>query len=262
MTRSGTHRSQDGLELAWLADGPENGRCGLFWLGGFMSDMEGSKAEVLAALGREQQRPCLRFDYSGHGKSGGVFRDGTISRWLGEAVEVFCALANGPRVIVGSSMGGWLALLLVRHLAREAPDIARRFAGMVLIAPAADMTQNLMWAKYDEETRNTITQQGYLEEPSDYGDEPYIITRDLIEDGRQHLVLNEGMDASFPVRILQGEDDPDVPWPHVLKIYQALRGQDVTMTLVKHGDHRLSSPGDLARLTATCRELCEMADQG
>jgi pimeloyl-ACP methyl ester carboxylesterase len=263
MTRSGTHISSQGTELAWLADGPEGGadsRCGLFWLGGFMSDMEGSKAEVLAELGRASGRPCLRFDYSGHGKSGGVFRQGTISHWLGEAVEVFCALANGPRVIIGSSMGGWLALLLVRHLRRERPDIAKRVAGLVLIAPAADMTHDLMWAKYDEATRTVITEQGYLEEPSDYGDEPYVITRDLIEDGRQHLMLEEGLDVSFPVRILQGEDDPDVPWQHVLKTFQALRGEDVTMTLVKHGDHRLSTPVDLVRLKATCLELCELAD--
>lgn len=265
MTRSGKLTSRDGIELAWLADGPEGGagnRCGLFWLGGFMSDMEGSKAEVLAELGRAYGRPCLRFDYSGHGKSGGVFRDGTISRWLSEAVEVFGALADGPRVIVGSSMGGWLALLLARHLKRVEPDAAQRFAGLVLIAPAADMTQDLMWANYDEATRKAITTQGYLKEPSDYGDEPYIITRDLIEDGRKHLMLEDGLEVSFPVRILQGEADPDVPWLHALKTSQAMRGDDVTMTLVKHGDHRLSTPSDLARLRATCLELCELADAG
>ncbi len=263
MRQSGTLKSQDGIDLAWLADGPApdaGGPCGLFWLGGFMSDMEGSKAEVLAELGENTGRPCLRFDYSGHGASGGVFGDGTISRWLGEAVQVFSELAAGPRIVIGSSMGGWLALLLARHLARHDPPIAKRIAGMVLIAPAADMTEDLMWAKYDEATRAEITTNGYFEEPSDYGDLPYTITRDLIEDGRRHLVLEEGLEARFPVRILQGEEDPDVPWQHALKTFQTVRGGDVTMTLIKHGDHRLSTAPDLFRLRAACLELCELAD--
>ncbi len=265
MTRSGTILSPDNDEIAWLADGPEahdTSPCGLFWLGGFMSDMAGSKAETLAQAAQQTARPCLRFDYSGHGASQGEFRDGTISRWLGEAVAVFSELAVGPRVIVGSSMGGWLALLLARHLLRLDPAVAGRIGGMVLIAPAADMTQDLMWDRYDEAARSTLRSQGVYLEPSEYGDEPYAITRALIEDGRDHLLLNDSLDIAFPVRILQGEDDPDVPWQHGLKTYRALRGSDITFSLIKHGDHRLSTPGNLAHLRATCLELCAQADAG
>jgi pimeloyl-ACP methyl ester carboxylesterase len=263
MTTSGTISSAENCEIAWLADGPEpadDGPCGLMWLGGFMSDMEGSKAEVLAAAGVEAGRSCVRFDYSGHGASGGAFRDGTISKWLGEAVRVFNQVAAGPRILVGSSMGGWLALLLARHAMANAPAGGSRVRGLVLIAPAADMTQDLMWDKYDDTVRNTVMQEGVYLEPSDYGDEPYAITRDLIVDGRNHLLLDDGMDVPFPVRILQGEDDPDVPWQHAMKTYQALRGSDVSLTLIKHGDHRLSVPENLATIRATCLELCALAD--
>lgn len=263
MTRSGTLSAPGHDDIAWLADGPEahdTGRCGLFWLGGFMSDMTGSKAATLAAIGDALNRPCLRFDYSGHGASGGEFRDGTISKWLAEAVEVFARLGTGPRVVVGSSMGGWLALLLARYLMTNDPEAARRIRGMVLIAPAADMTQALMWDKYDDAIRTTISEKGVYLEPSNYGDEPYAITRALIEDGRKHLVLEDGLDVDFPVRILQGEDDPDVPWQHALKTFQALRGDDVSLTLIKHGDHRLSSERNLEMLRTTCVDLCEGGD--
>ena len=264
MTQSGKYTTARGTQLAWLADGPDgrdDGPCGLFWLGGFMSDMEGSKAEVLAALGDETARPCLRFDYSGHGASGGEFRDGTISNWLGEAVDIFSALADGPRIVVGSSMGCWIAMLLARHLHRHDRTVANRISGIVLIAPATDMTQALMWAGYDEVTRATISSQGYFEEPSIYGDQPYIITRDLIEDGRQHLMLQDGLKVGFPVRILQGEEDPDVPWQHALKTYHAIAGDDVSLTLIKHGDHRLSGGQNLETLKNTCLELCQLAEQ-
>ncbi|MGI9462877.1 MAG: alpha/beta hydrolase [Aestuariivirgaceae bacterium] len=263
MHKSGNHTARPGIELAWLADGPDgrdDGPAGLFWLGGFMSDMTGSKAEVLAGLALDRKCNCFRFDYSGHGASGGTFRDGTISKWLDEALQMFSQHAAGPRIIIGSSMGGWLALLLARHLHLHDQAAAARIAGMVLIAPAADMTEDLMWTGYDAATRRTIEQQGYLEEPSIYGPDPYIITRELIEDGRQHLMLSDGLDVPFPVRILQGEDDPDVPWQHALKLYQTLRGPDVTFSLIKAGDHRLSTERDLASLRETCADLCRRAD--
>lgn len=219
--------------------------------------MEGTKAKHLAAFGASEKRPFFRFDYSGHGSSGGRFRDGTISRWLDEAIEMFSILADGPRVVVGSSMGGWLALLLYRRLQR---DDASRLAGMVLLAPAADMTEDLMWSRYHEAVREKILKEGYYMEPSAYGDEPYVITRHLIEDGRKHLILRDGMKVDFPVRILQGEADPDVPWEHAAKVYRSLSGHDVAFTLIKGGDHRLSTPRDLETLCSTCRDLCERAD--
>ncbi len=265
MQKSGKHTDRTGIELVWLADGPDghdDGSTGLFWLGGFMSDMVGTKAQILADLANETGRNCFRFDYSGHGGSTGIFRDGTISKWLNEAVQMFTQYAFGPRVIVGSSMGGWLALLLARHLQTNDPPAAARIAGMVLIAPAVDMTHDLMWAGYDKATRQTIEQQGYFEEPSIYGPDPYTITRDLIEDGKQHLMGDDGLDVSFPVRILQGEDDPEVPWQHALKLYHALRGPDISFNLIKAGDHRLSIPRDLATLRQTCLDLCHRADAG
>jgi len=225
-----------------------------------MSDMTGSKAQVLADLAQKTGRNCIRFDYSGHGASGGAFRDGTISKWLDEAIQVFTTHAPGPRIVVGSSMGGWLALLLARHLSSHGPSDAGRIAGMILIAPAVDMTSDLMWNSYDAETRHTIEQQGYLETPSEYGPQPYIITRDLIADGKQHLMLEGTMEAPFPVRILHGEDDPDVPWQHGLRVYNTLTGPDINFNLIKSGDHRLSTPRDLETLRQTCLDLCHRAD--
>ena len=252
-------------KIAYMQDGrhdSQNGPTGLFWLGGFMSDMEGSKAQVLANLAASESRPCLRFDYSGHGVSEGRFEDGSISNWLTEAIEVFQNLTSGPRVIVGSSMGGWIAFLLYRHFARTNPEIARRIVGIILIAPAADMTADLMWDKYSEDIRTQIMESGRYLEPSDYGDEPYTITRLLIEDGRKHLVLNDGLDVHCPVRILQGEEDVDVPWQHGLKVYQALRGDNITFSLIKGADHRMSSDRDLTTLQQTCHALFELAEGG
>ncbi len=237
----------------------EGGPTGLFWLGGFMSDMQGSKAQVLAELAESEQRPGLRFDYSGHGQSTGKFRDGTVSKWLEESAAIFKEKTSGSQIIVGSSMGGWIALLLYRHFQKQAHQIAQRIKGIILIAPAADMTQKLMWDKYNANIRKEILEKGFFAEPSQYGDEPYIITRDLIEDGKQHCLLDAGMEVSCPVRILQGEDDPDVPWRHGLEVYRALRGKDITFSLIKSGDHRLSTPRDLEILRQTCRQLFALA---
>ena len=264
MQSTGKHIARSGTDIAWISDGPSvegSNRPGLFWLGGFKSDMTGTKAEMLAELCRSTSRNSFRFDYSGHGASGGDFRNGTISHWLDEAIEMFEQHAGGRRIVVGSSMGGWIALLLARHLAEANPDDARRIAGLVLIAPAADMTETLMWNTFDDTKRQTILRQGYYEEPSIYGPDPYTITRELIEDGRRHLILNSKLHAPFPVRILHGEDDRDVPWQHGKAIYDALSGPDVTFSLIKSGDHRLSTDRDLETLHQACIDLCQRAEK-
>jgi pimeloyl-ACP methyl ester carboxylesterase len=250
----------DGTKLAFREDGGEDvGRCGLFWLGGFMSDMQGSKAEALAALARATRRSSLRFDYSGHGQSGGMFVDGSISAWLEQSYHMFTRKALGRRIIVGSSMGGWLAMLLYRHLLLKNPRAARRVAGLVLIAPATDMTADLMWDEFPAEVREELAEKGVWMRPSTYG-EPYPITARLIADGEKHLMLKDGLDCDCPVRILQGDDDPDVPATHALKVFKALRGADITLTLVKGGDHRLSSPVQLTLIRETALRLAERAD--
>jgi pimeloyl-ACP methyl ester carboxylesterase len=238
------------VKLAWLEDGPaDDGRtCGYFWLGGLMSDMTGSKAEAIAALAKETARPSLRFDYSGHGASGGRFTDGTVSLWLSEAVHMFERHTRSPRIVVGSSMGAWLALLLNRSLA------GRRIAGLILIAPAVDMTDILMWQEFSPAARETITREGIWHRPSAYGD-PYPITRSLIEDGRAHLMLGGAIKVGCPVLILQGDADADVPWLHGKRVYDALEGDDVRFILIKGGDHRLSSPRQLEFLAAAADEL-------
>ncbi len=250
-----------GQSIAWLNDGAEPdqpGRCGTFWLGGFKSDMRGSKAEVLADHARKNDRSFVRFDYSGHGESSGEFVDGTISGWLDQAHAVFVHCAQGRRVLIGSSMGGWIALLLAQRLIGA--GAGDRLGGLVLIAPATDMTKDLMWDNYGDEFRDEVMRLGKYERPSEYSDEPYVITSELIEDGKRHLLLDNGLRVPCPVRILQGEDDPDVPWRHALKTYHALTGDDVTFELIKHGDHRLSSERNLDFLTLTAEALCARAD--
>ena len=222
---------------------------GVFWLCGFKSDMGGTKAQALAAWARTAGRACVRFDYSGHGQSGGAFAAGTIGRWLEDSLAVFDAFCRGPQVVVGSSMGGWLALLLLRELERR-PAGAASAAGLVLIAPAVDFTEVLMWQRFAPEIRRLITEQGAWERPSAYGDQPYPITRQLIEEGRQHLLLGGMIKTGCPVRILQGVADPDVPWDHSIELVSHLAQDDVVLTLVKDGDHRLSRPEDIERLIA------------
>jgi len=255
------HKTNDGLCIAWLNDGAEPapaGRCGTFWLGGFKSDMRGSKAEVLADHARTNDRSFVRFDYSGHGESSGDFVDGTISSWLDQAHAVFTHCAPGRRVLAGSSMGGWIALLLARRLIDTGHG--DWLGGLILIAPAADMTKDLMWDNYGDDFRDEVMRLGKYERPSDYSDEPYVITRALIEDGKQHLLLDKALQVPCPVRILQGEDDPDVPWRHALRTFYALTGDDVTFNLIKHGDHRLSNERNLNLLTLTAEALCAGAD--
>jgi pimeloyl-ACP methyl ester carboxylesterase len=226
---------------------------GLVWLGGFKSDMQGTKAMALDAWAAKAGRTCLRFDYSGHGESGGDFRQGTIGRWLEESLAVFTAFCRGPQIVIGSSMGGWLALLLVRELrARSAPASV---AGLVLIAPAVDFTEELMWKRFTPEIRREIEEKGVWHRPSDYSAEPYLITRGLIEEGRNHLLLGGLIETGCPVRILQGVQDPDVPWQHAVELVSRLARDDVVLTLVKDGDHRLSRPEDIDRLIAAVAEF-------
>jgi pimeloyl-ACP methyl ester carboxylesterase len=227
---------------------------GLVWLGGFKSDMGGTKGVALDHWAETRGRACLRFDYSGHGESGGRFADGTISRWLAESFAVFTACCEGPQVLVGSSMGGWIALLLAREL-RRAPSAKARVAGMVLIAPAVDFTEALMWKRFPEEIKREIETTGAWSRPSQYSDEPYLITRGLIEDGRNHLMLGGLIETGCPVRILQGVQDPDVPWSHAVELVSRLAQDDVVLSLVKDGDHRLSRPEDIERLLTAVAEF-------
>ena len=226
---------------------------GLFWLGGFKSDMKGTKAEALARFAQARGRALVRFDYSGHGESRGAFTDGTIGRWLAESVAVFSAFCRGPQVVIGSSMGGWLALLLARAL-RRTPAPAS-IAGLVLIAPAVDFTEALMWTRFSPEVRREIETKGFWPRPSQYGEEPYPITRGLIEEGRNHLLLGGLIETGCPVRILQGVEDRDVPWGHAVELSSRLAQDDVVLTLVKDGDHRLSRPEDIERLLAAVAEF-------
>ena len=228
---------------------------GLFWLSGYKSDMKGTKAEALAHWATETGRACTRFDYSGHGESSGAFADGTIGRWLEDALAVFEACTRGPQILVGSSMGGWLALLLVRALRRRAETPAASVVGMVLIAPAVDFTEELMWRRFTPAIKQELEEKGVWERPSEYSPEPYVITRALIEEGRSHLLLGGMIETGCPVRILQGVEDPDVPWQHAVELVSRLASDDVVLTLVKDGDHRLSRTEDIERLIAAVAEL-------
>ena len=226
---------------------------GLFWLGGFKSDMRGTKALALDAWAAERRRACIRFDYSGHGESGGDFVEGTIGRWLEESGAVFEQFCVGPQVVIGSSMGGWMALLLARELARRpAPRVSLK--GLVLIAPAPDFTEELMWKGFSSDIRHQIETKGVWLRPSEYG-EPYPITRALIEEGRRHLLLGSAIEVGCPIRILQGAQDPDVPWQHAFALTHRLPVDDVVLTMIQDGDHRLSRPQDIARIIAAVAEI-------
>src|SRR5947209_5105640 len=226
---------------------------GLIWLGGFKSDMAGTKALALDEWAAKNGRACVRFDYSGHSESGGAFIDGTIGRWLEESVAVFEQFCAGPQVVIGSSMGGWMALLLAREMARREGSRAS-LAGLVLIAPAPDFTEALMWNGFSPEVRQEIEAKGVWLRPSQYG-EPYPITRTLIEEGRNHLLLGSAIDVGCPVRILQGAQDPDVPWQHAFALAHRLPSDDVVLTMIQDGDHRLSRPQDIARIIAAVAEI-------
>lgn len=230
----------DGARIAWRrvdGAGPT-----VVWLGGFRSDMAGTKAQALADWALATGRAYVRFDYFGHGESSGDFAEGTITRWREDALAVLTELARDEVVLVGSSMGGWISCL-------AAPAMGERLKALVLIAPAPDFTEKLMAPEMTAADRAEMAETGVWLRPSDYGD-PYPITRELLEDGARWSILPGPVNVEAPVRILQGGADPDVPWRHALELAQAMRSQDVVFTLIKDGDHRLSRPQDIARLLA------------
>lgn len=220
----------------------------IVWLGGFKSDMTGTKAEALADWAARSGRAFLRFDYSGHGASRGRFEDGTISAWLADALAAIDRLTSGRLILVGSSMGGWIAALAA--LRRK-----ERLAGLVFIAPAPDFTEALIWNEMTAVERERMLRDGRLVEHSPYSDEPTILTLALIEDGRRHLLLDGPIDISCPVRILQGMADPDIPWRHALRFAERLETDDLELTLLKAGDHRLSKPHEIARIIDAVQEI-------
>ena len=243
-------RRSDGETIAYRKRGGRGP--GVVWLGGFRSDMTGTKAEALDTWAAEKGHAYLRFDYLGHGRSSGEFRKGTIGRWRDDALAVLEELTNGPQILVGSSMGGWIALLL----ARQRPE---RVKALLLIAPAPDFTEDLLWTALSPEAQRQIMSEGEWLQPWGYGLETCPITRGLIEDGRANLLLRSTIGVDCPVRILQGMNDPDVPWQHAVRIVERLPNNPV-LTLVKDGDHRLSTPEDLKRMTATLDMLLANLD--
>jgi pimeloyl-ACP methyl ester carboxylesterase len=224
----------------------------LLWLSGFLSDMASAKATAVTEWAAAEGLAMMRFDYSGHGQSGGDLLDATIGDWLEESIAVWKLMGEGARIVIGSSMGGWIALLLARHLVRVRRS--NELAGLVLIAPAFDMTEVLMWRELPQGAKEEIERTGVTYVPSAYAD-PYPITARLIEEGRSHLLEGQTFDPGCPVRILQGMRDADVPWRHSLALVDLLAGADVELTLIKDGGHRLSEPHDLRRLIATIAGL-------
>lgn len=240
--------------LKILTDAPVSssiGSTGLFWLGGYRSDMAGSKAEYLSQYAQQKNIYFTRFDYSGHGTSSSSMDEGTISRWLEEALAVFDT-TTGPQIIIGSSMGGWLSILLNQTLLAQN---AHRVQAMILIAPALDMTHALMWNVFDETQKAQLDTLGYVETPTEYAPEPYRITKKLIEDGKNHLMLDQPIRTQCPVHILHGLKDVDVPFAHVQKLINILLEDPVVLSTVPDGDHRLSRPQDLALLTKHVDDL-------
>lgn len=229
---------------------------GIMWLGGFRSDMSGTKAERLAGFAREQGLAFLRHDYSGHGASGGAFADGTISRWLGESLVVLRQFAASRQILVGSSMGAWIALRMIEELRKAGDD---RIAGLVLIAPAPDFITELMEPKLSAKQKKALASRGYFEEPSAYSVEPNIFTRALFDDGRANRVMTGPIDTHCPVHILQGMADPDVPHEHALRLAGLLPSDDLTVSLIPDGDHRLSRPEDLDMLVRAVGAMVENA---
>ncbi|MCJ2068635.1 alpha/beta hydrolase [Methylobacterium sp. J-030] len=221
------------------------------WLGGFRSDMKATKASALDQWAAEAGRRFVRFDYAAHGESTGTFTDCTISSWLEDAQAVLSAHVTEPPILVGSSMGGWIACLA----ARDRTAGGEPTAGLVLIAPALDFTEDLIWSRLTEAARALMMRDGILERPGTYAPEPDPITLKLIEDGRRNCLLGGPFDPSCPIHILQGMRDPDVPYDHALKIAGRLPAEGLVLTLIADGDHRLSRPQDVARLVAAVAEM-------
>jgi pimeloyl-ACP methyl ester carboxylesterase len=242
--------------IAFLRRWPaRTGPPGLVWLGGYRSEMGSTKATALDAEAERLGLGLLRFDYSGHGRSEGRLEDGTISRWLEETLAIVRAESKGPQILIGSSMGGWLALLAARAF-NEAGD-GQRAAGVILIAPAVDFTEALIWERAPDEARRTIMEEGQWRRPSAYSAEPDVFTRALIEDGRKHLMFGGMIRTRCPTIVLQGMRDEDVPYLHALKLMERLGGDPATLTLIKDGDHRLSRPQDLQLLFEAVGRMTE-----
>lgn len=252
-TDAAEYLEHQGVRIAFRRTVGESGKAGLVWLGGFHSDMLGEKATTLHDSAARAGRSFVRFDYLGHGESGGRFEDGTIGWWLSDALAVVDSLTEGPLLVVGSSMGGWMALLAA--LARP-----ERIKALVLLAPAPDFTDKLMWASLDDSQKRQILEDGFWARPSPYDATGYPITRELIQEGRQWNVLDGEIALDLPVRILQGGLDADVPWTHSLDLADKLRSKDVVWTLIKDGDHRLSRPQDIARMVATVLATADQVD--
>lgn len=229
---------------------------GIVWLGGYKSDMLGTKAQTLSDWAAREGRAFLRHDYSGHGESGGAFADGTISKWLAESLAVFQRFTTGKQILVGSSMGAWIALRMVQEL-RKAGDSS--VVGLVLLAPAPDFTTELVEPALTKAQKRDLQKKGFFEEPSDYSAEPYIYTHALIEDGRSNRVMTGPIDTHCPVHILQGLADADVPASHALKLVSLLPADDVTLSLIPDGDHRLSRPQDLDMLLRAVGDMVQRA---
>lgn len=246
------HESANGRKIAFYLTkgaGPM-----VVFLGGFMSDMQGTKAIDLQDWAEHRRRGFLRFDYSGHGQSSGRFEDGTIGQWAEDAIDVITNLTSGKVILVGSSMGGWISLLVARSL----PD---RIAGLVGIAAAPDFTEDSMWAGFSGDQKTELDTIGQIELPSDYDDGPYVITKQLIEDGRNHLVLRAPLDLPFPVRLLQGTDDQDVDQQVALRLLACASGADIRLTLVKGADHRFSTPACLGLIRKAIHSVTMAASQ-
>ncbi len=240
------------VSIAYRYRKPKENKPTFVWFCGFRSEMESLKANAVSQWAQENGAGCLRFDYSGHGNSGGRFEDGTIGAWLAQAAAVYeHALSGGPAVFVGSSMGAWIALLLARRLASNA---SRQLKGMILIAPAWDMTR-LFWERAPAEARESIARAGVYYRPSACGDGDYAITKALIEDGERHLLGSGPVPLTVPIRILHGCQDPDVPWRHSLALLDVVACPDMRLTLIKDGEHRLSRPQDLALLFTALLEF-------
>ena len=237
----------DERDIRYLAT--HAGPPGLFWLSGFMSDMASTKATAIADWANRRDLSSTRFDYSGHGKSSGSMEFGTIGRWLEEAEAVFRSVTDGPQIVIGSSMGGYIALLLLRKLLNEKSDDATRIKALLLIAPAWDMTEELMWKRFSNDVQQEIVTRGVFRQPSAYAS-PYVISRELIEDGRKHLFARQPFEPKRPVTILQGREDADVPIAHTRELMTFLKGDKIRLVEIEDGVHRLSRPQDLDLLFA------------
>lgn len=233
------------------------GKPGFVWLGGYRSDMLGTKAIELDRFCAENGVASTRLDYSGHGESGGEFRDGTISRWLNEALAVVHRYCDGPQILVGSSMGAWIALRMVQELNSAAGP--NPIAGLLLLAPAPDFTVELMEPELSDAEKHDLETKGYFEEPTPYGPDPNIFTKALFDDGRENRVMTGPLDTYCPVHIIQGKADPDVPWQHAEKLFSLLSKDDASITYVKDGDHRLSRPEDIGLILKCADELSTRA---